>query len=134
MLSDGETLTYAGADAISKVTLLGLTCFNKGYPIAGAFEEAVATVTVVTDKGDVDYTLRNGREVTTACALLGSSRINPLADKAPRFAMFSYDRDYEIYVINRLDIPLSEPASVKEIRITSANNGYKLMLYGVACE
>jgi hypothetical protein len=134
MLCDGETLVYAGGEDVSKITLLGLTCLNKAYPIGGSFEEEVATVTVVTETGEQTHVLRNGREVTTAFATLGSSRIDPVADKAPRFASFSYDRNYEIYVINRLDLPMSAPAKVKEIRITSNNNGYNLLLYGVACE
>ena len=130
ILEDGTELVYEGDVHATQITLLGLTGFNKGYPISGAFEEEVARITVCFEDGAENIMLRNGREITTAFSTIGSSRIDPIADRAPRFASFSYDLNYEQYVINRLEIPLDGRRRVKRVILSSMNNGYRVLIYG----
>ena len=54
-----------------------------------------------------------------------------MADLAPRYAEFSYDQNFEKYVINRLDIDLDAPVRVDRVEIESRGNGYQLLMYGV---
>ena len=54
-----------------------------------------------------------------------------MADLAPRWAEFSYDQNFEKYVINRLDIDLGTSVHVERVEIESTGNGYQLLTYGV---
>jgi hypothetical protein len=63
--------------------------------------------------------------------VLGSSRIEPIAENATPFADFYYEKNFERYRINRLEIKLSEPITVKEIRMRSLCKGYSLLVYGI---
>lgn len=130
VLTDGMTLTYKGDYLTDSITLIGAVSFHKGYPISGAFEETAATVTVVYEGGAQRFSIRNGRELTTVFASLASSRIDPRADMAPRFAEFSYDKNFELYVINRLTLPLNGEKKVQRVEITSADHGYTMLTYG----
>ena len=134
VLTDGTTLTYEGEYKTDRVTLLGAVSFHKGYPISGEFEEVAATVTVVYEGGEARFPIRNGRELTTVFASIASSRIDPRADLAPRFAEFSYDKNFELYLINRLTLPLGGEKKVTRVEITSANRGYTLLTYGCFAE
>ncbi|MBQ7321529.1 MAG: hypothetical protein IJW99_05485 [Clostridia bacterium] len=131
VLGDGGQLVYTCRRAVSRLTLLGLTSFCKGYPIGGALSEKVAQVKVVFADGEQTYVLRNGREVTTVFATIASSRIDPIADRAPRFAEYSYDQNFEKYVINRLDLTWEGERTVDRVEITSRNRGYQLLMHGV---
>ena len=131
VLGDGGKLTYVCDRTVDRLTLVGLTSPRKGYPIGGGLGEEVATVRIYTKSGVTERVLRNGREVSTAYATLASSRIDPVADLAPRYAEFSYDQNFEKYVINRLDIDLDAPVRVDRVEIESRGNGYQLLMYGV---
>ncbi len=131
VLGDGGKLVYSCQREVSRLSLVGLTSFNKGYPIGGALGEDVALVKIFLENGVEERTLRNGREVTTVFSTIASSRIDPIADLAPRFAEFSYDRNFEKYVINRLDIELDGIKKVERVEITSLNHGYQLLMHGV---
>lgn len=131
VLGDGGRLTYACGRTLKGLTLVGLTSPRKGYPIGGELGEEVAVVRIFTESGVTERVLRNGREVTTAYATIASSRIDPVADLAPRCAEFSYDQNFEKYVINRLDIDLDTPVCVDRVEIESKGNGYQMLMYGV---
>ena len=131
VLSDGGKLVYDCGRVLGRLTFLGLTSPRRGYPIGGTLGEEVAAVRIYTENGVQERTLRNGREVTTAYATIASSRIDPVADLAPRFAEFSYDQNFEKYVINRLDIQTDAPVRVDRVEIESRAGGYQLLLYGV---
>ena len=77
------------------------------------------------------FDIRNGREMTAAYASLGSSRINPVADGVSRFAEFSYDKNLEQYIINRLELKLDGEKNVKRVEITASESGYMVLVYGV---
>lgn len=142
VLTDDMVLTYHISDSCkdscnngtcaSDLTILGLTCLSKGFPLHGTFEEAAAEVVLVcTDGEEITYELRNGRELTSAFTTIGSSRINPVADKASRFAEFSYRKDFEQYIMNRLDLSIPAGKIVKEVQIRSLNKGYLVLFYGL---
>ena len=131
VLGDGGRLTYDCGRALKNLTLVGLTSPRKGYPIGGELGETVAILRIHTPQGIQERVLRNGREVTTAYATLASSRIDPVADLAPRCAEFSYDQNFEKYVINRLDVMLEKSVQVDRVELVSADNGYQLLMYGI---
>ena len=131
VMGEGSKLVYDCGRAIGRLTLVGLTSPLKGYPIGGELGQEVATVRIFTADGIRERILRNGREITTAYATLASSRIDPVADLAPRYAEFSYDQNFEKYVINRLDIDLGAPVRVERVEIESRENGYQLLMYGL---
>lgn len=132
VLTDGGKLAFTGDSEANAIILIGATSLLSGYPIAGGYGELAATVTVVADTGArAEFPLRNGIELTTAFTTLSSSRINPRAEAASRFALFGYDRNYENYLLNRLTLPLPHPMRVKEIRVESQCSGYMILVYGV---
>lgn len=131
MLTDENRLVYKGSRDTATITLIGAVSISKGYPISGALGEEAALVTVVYEGGEQIFSLRNGRELTTVFATIGSSRIDPRADKAPRLAEFSYDLNYEQYIINRLTLELDSVRSVKRVEISSLGNGYSVLIYGI---
>jgi hypothetical protein len=49
-------------------------------------------------------------------------------------AEFSYDQNFEKYVINALEIHLDCAVSVDRVEIESLGRGYQLLMYGIfAC-
>lgn len=135
LLSDGDTLTYSYQGIIKGLTLLGATSLIKGYPISGEYGELAAELTLILSNGTVRrIPLRNGMEITTATTTLGSSRIRPIAQNATPFAEFSYDKNFENYLINRFDIELEEGLEVESVSLQSANHGYDLLIYGLYVE
>ena len=131
VLGDNDTLVYSGNGNARKITVLGAVSVNKGYPISGKFGEEAAMVTVKYEEGEQSFVIRNGRELTTVFSTIGSSRIDPRADNAPRFAELSYDLNFEQYVINKLEFKLDSAKPVKSIEISSLNKGYGILVYGV---
>lgn len=132
LLCDGERLGFECAEGADGITLLGLACIPGGYPISGEYGQEVATVRVsYTDGREESFSLRNGIELTCAYASLGSSRIDPRGERTERFAEFGYDKNFENYVINRLDLPLTGESEISGIELVSANNGYGLLIYGI---
>lgn len=131
ILEDDQSLIYEGDCKTDKITIIGAVSFNKGYPISGKLGDDAAIVTVTFDNGEESFVIRNGRELTTVFATIGSSRIDPRADNAPRLAEFSYDLNFEQYVINKLELYLGNIRTVKRVTISSLSNGYQLLTYGV---
>ena len=132
VLSDGGELIFEGEAYTDTVTLIGCTSAAEGYPIGNAYGEAAARVTVTfADGREESFLLRNGEDFTTAFASLGSSRIDPQGKNTTRFAAFSYEKNLENFIINRLDLPLSEGKTVRRVTLTSLGRGYSLLFYGV---
>lgn len=131
VLEDEQILIYEGECKTDKITIIGAVSFNKGYPISGRLGEDAAVVTVEFENEKKSFIIRNGRELTTVFATIGSSRIDPRADNAPRFAEFSYDLNFEQYVINKLEFKWDCTKTVKRLTIASLNNGYQILTYGV---
>ena len=93
--------------------------------------EEVARVKIFCSGSVKEILLRNGREMTTVFSTIASSRIEPVADLSMRFAEFSYDKNFEKYVINKLTIPLCEEDLIDRVEISSLSHGYALLMYGV---
>lgn len=132
-LTDEDPIVFEASTETDKITLIGMVSLsNKGYPLGGAYGEDAARVKVIFDDGSAEsFDIRNGIELTTAFSSHLSSMIDPRADRAERFAELSYDKNVENFVINRLELPLSEKKTVKRVEITSSGNGYALLVYGV---
>lgn len=132
MLSDGDAAVFKGSAVGSRVRILGAVSLGKGYPILGDYGEPGATVTVAFANGtEQSFPLRNGVEFTTAFTTLSSSRIEPIAEHAHPHAKFGYDRNFENYLLNRLDLDLGGEKQVESVTVTSAGNDYHLLVYGV---
>ena len=133
MISDGDSVVFEGPAVGSKVRILGAVSLGKGYPILGAYGEVGATVTVsFADGGEQSFPLCNGVDFTTAFTTLSSSRIEPIAENAHPHARFGYDRNFENYLLNRLDLDLGEEKKIDRVTIASAGNDYHLLVYGIA--
>lgn len=131
VLGDSQTLIYEGECKTDAITLIGAVSVNKGYPISGELDEEAARITVVFEDVEQSFPVRNGRELSTVFSTIGSSRIDPRASNAPRFAEISYDLNFEQYVINRLTIQLDSMKTIKRVEISSLDNGYQMLIYGI---
>lgn len=99
------------------IIILGGTDVLAGYPL-GEYGDTVAMLTVVFASGEKrEYKLRGGIEITTSFATYRSSRIDPVADKAPRFMEFSYDGSFERYVMNKITLPFEKRERVISVGI-----------------
>ena len=79
------------------------------------------------------FPLRNGMEFTTAYTTSASSRIDPHGENVTPFAYYSYDKNHENYILNRLTLPLSGGRVVR-VEITEVTPGYDLLFYGAFVE
>lgn len=132
ILQDNESVSFDCDFKTDKITLFGLTSLSKGYPLSGDYGENAATVTVeFENREEKTVLLQNGTEITTVFETRGSSRINPVAQNSKKVASFGYDKNFERYVLNSFEIPLGKSKKVKRIKISSENNGYALLLYGI---
>lgn len=132
ILQDNESVSFDCDFETDKITLFGLTSLLKGYPLSGDYGENVATVTIeFKNKEEKNVLLQNGTEITTVFETRGSSRINPVAQNSKKVASFGYDKNFERYVLNSFEIPLYKNKKVRRIKISSENNGYALLLYGI---
>ncbi len=117
------------------IYLIGCTGMPKGFPIEGELGEKAAVCTVGYNDGtSADIPLRNGYEVSTACAWFGPSRINPRASKAQRVIDFINQPDRERYVANMLKIDVPADKKAVSLSISGAGNGFDLLFYGVTVQ
>ncbi len=76
--------------------------------------------------------MRNGVDITTASALYGPSRINPVAKDSPRAFYCSYDYDWEQYVVNLKTISVDSSRKIREISLRDCGTGYTVLIYGIS--
>ena len=108
-----------------------MTSVKCGYPLSGEYGEIGAELTIYyKDKSTAKHIFKNGIDFTLAYTSVGSSRINPVCENATRFARFSYDKNFEEYIINKLDISV-ENKEIEKITISSLNDNYKILIYGI---
>jgi hypothetical protein len=132
VLQPGKTIRYEGCSAAKALTVLGLTSAVNGYPLGGAYGETVCTLKVCYEDGSSQTEeLKNGVHFTTVYALNGSSRIEPLAESAERFGLFGYDKNFEFYTVNRLDIPLAADKDIRQIELSGCSDRYAPLFYGM---
>lgn len=132
LTSDGITTTFSGEGETDEITVIGATSLTKGYPVSGEYGEEAFEITIYGENDFVEkYIMKNGIDFTTAYTVLGSSKIDPHAKNTEIYAKFSYDKNFENYIVNRLDIKLSEKIKVHKVEISSFNKGYDLLTYGI---
>lgn len=132
LISDGKTLEFECGGECRYITVLGAVSLPKGYPIASEYGESASEITVEYSDGKSKvFPMRNGIEFTAAISSIGSSRIDPIGEKVTRFASFGYDKNFENYIINRLDLDLGESKQVRKISFCSLGKGYNILIYGV---
>ena len=69
-----ETLTFEGGFSSQKLSILGLTSLNYGYPILGDYGEDVLEISIQYADGDFqNYVAKNGYDITIAYNSVGSS-------------------------------------------------------------
>lgn len=126
-----NSLEFVGNVVTDKVSILGMTSLNYGYPILGEYGETVLKITVEYKDGETqEYIAQNGVDLTIAISSVGSSRVDPVAEKAIKAAKFSYDKNFEKYIINRLDIYV-QCKEISRVIIKSLNENYNVLIYGV---
>ena len=132
VICDGTKACFDGAKNNGKITVLGAVSMSKGYPISGEYGETAAVLEVSYSDGKSEkIELRNGIEITSVYTSIGSSVIEPIAEKSVPFARFGYERNFENYLINSLSLPLSADSDVIKVTVSSACNGYDVLIYGV---
>jgi len=131
-VSAGKSIIFKLGRRAETVSVIGLTSMTSGYPIGGAYGEEACRVSINYSSGrEETLSLKNGEHITTAFALKGSSMIDPIAARSGRFAMFGYDKNFEIYVVNRLDIPTAPTDAIESVSFTAENDKYSTLIYGV---
>lgn len=120
---------------ISRVFIIGNVSMPKGYPISGIYGEKVGEYIVEYTDGVSDIKeILNGVDITTATRLHGSSRINPVAENAKRIIEFSYNKNFEQYLVNLYILPVDNRRKVKSFKIKVNDDSYNLLLYGISAE
>lgn len=128
VLTDGGSFSV---DCRTKtLTLYGGVSMIKGYPLGGDYGETAATLTLFFEDGTTETRpLRNGMEVTTVFLLHGSSRIRPVAENAVKAAEFGYDKNFEQYILNKIQLFVEK--TIIKMTVSSADRGYALLFYGI---
>ena len=130
-LVTSSPLLFEGVGLCDKLSILGMTSLNYGYPILGTYGEDVLEIKIEYANGECqNYIAKNGVDITIAYTSVGSSRINPVAENARRAISFSYDKNFEEYIINCLDIEVHKKP-ISQVQIKSLNPSYNVLIYGV---
>ena len=124
-------LEFKGKALTENITIIGMTSLNYGYPLFGEYGEDAMEIIIQYDDGESQkYIAKNGCDITIAHRSIGSSRINPIAENALRALEFSYDKNFEEYLVNKLDIK-TEKKPISSVTIKSINDKYNVLIYGV---
>ena len=132
VIDDEKILSFNINEFTKSISLIGMVSLLKGYPLSGEYGEEVAEVNLEYENGkQTKVILQNGVHITTVFETNDSSRINPIAELSERILTFGYNKNFERYIINRFEIPTDNELTLKNISITSKNNGYALLIYGI---
>ena len=127
-----QPLCFVGGGKTDRLTLIGMTALSGGYPLGGGLCKMLGEISITYQNGTVQaIPLQNGIHVTTVLSLNGSSRIDPIASSAPRFATFGYDKNFEVYVANRLDISVDPEEEIEKVTVTASCDEHPLTVYAV---
>ena len=131
VIAKDAPVTLSGGEGSATLALVGMTAFPGGYPLRGSrYGEALVRVLVTYADGTTEEKiLSSGEEITTTYGLNYSSRINPTAAHAERFATFGYDRNFDVYVMNRPVLSLDPEKSPASVTL-SALGETPVLLYG----
>lgn len=128
---DDVPLIFKGNGQKDSISILGMTSLSYGYPILGNYGDDIIEITIRYEDGEEQkYTAKNGIDITSAYTSLGSSRINPVAQNSNMILSFSYDKNFEEYIVNHLEIK-TNGKTVLQVEIKSLNKSYDVLIYGV---
>jgi hypothetical protein len=131
VITNEKEIEFIGGITTDCLSILGACALNYGYPILGKYGEGAIELTVEYNGGEKEkHILKNGEDITVAYTSVGSSRINPQAKNATRIAELSYDKNFEEYIINRLDI-LVQKKEISRVKLKSLTPDYKVLVYGI---
>lgn len=117
---------------IDAVLFIGNVSMPYGYPAYGMHGETAAEYIFEYNDGEkVIVPIRNGIELTTALGQIGPSRINPVAAETTCAIQFSYDLNWEHYVVNLFEACANVQKTLAHMRIRITNPNYALVLYGI---
>jgi hypothetical protein len=132
LIDDNNAIEFVGESLTDTITILGAVSLKKGHPYSGDFGEVAFSVDIECKDGKTfTFDFKNGIDFTSAFTTIGSSRVKVIGENCKKLANFSYDKNFENYQINRLDVKLLTKATVQKITITSKNKGYVYLVYGV---
>ncbi len=132
IIADGDLLSFDTNYTADSITIYGMTSFTKGYPLSGGYGETVAELTIECESGDIiEFTIKNGIDITTVYALNGSSRINPVAENSERVGIFGYNKNFEQFIMNKATFELEGKKNIRRISLKTADNGYSLLVYAI---
>lgn len=121
--------------AVRALWLVGCTSMPKGWPIGGAWGDPVLECRLEYADGSTEtQMLQNGRDITTAAALYGPSRIDPRAAESRRVLYLVHDSDWERYVVNLHTLPADPGRVLRRLVLRNAGGGYLPLIYGVTAQ
>ena len=127
-----KPLLFKGGVSAEEICIVGLTSLVNGYPLGGGYGEEVCKMTICYQNGRTqEISLQNGVHFTTAYKTNGSSMIDPIADSAERIAVFSQNKNFEIYVLNQLSIRTNSSDPIDRIEFSTCSEHYLPLFYGV---
>ena len=117
------------------IYVVGNVAMPWGYPLYGEHGEVGANYIVhYTDGSYKLIEMRNGIEITTALGQQGPSRIMPIAAGVELAACFSYDLNWEHYIINLYKLEVDSQKEISHFEIKSCNPECTLLLYGLTTQ
>lgn len=118
-----KSVVFEGNVTANSLYILGLTSMKSAYPFSTEYGMAVCRLEVTYCDGGKDVILlRDGQEVTTSFMLCGSSRINPVAQNSKRYGVFGYDKNFEQYCVNILEIDVNTEKKISRVEFVPVND------------
>ena len=125
-------LIYEIGMQATTISVIGMVSLTNGYPLSRKYGETIGRMRIFYHDGcEQTIDLKNGIHITTVFGLEGSSEIDPIAEQAHRFARFGYDKNFEIYILNRLDVAVDHTSTVKCIEFIAESDETIPLIYGV---
>ncbi|MBQ9131449.1 MAG: hypothetical protein IJX62_03115 [Clostridia bacterium] len=132
MMTLQKPLVFEGGIWAEELSVIGLVTPINGYPLGLDYGEPIGNITVYYQGGHKQILpLKNGIHVTTVYGLNGSSEINPIAKQARRFARFGYEKNFEVYILNRLDVTTDPTTRIEHVEFLLENAEVAPLIYGV---
>lgn len=131
---DAEMVIPVGKSA-KALYFIGNVSMPYGYPAYGVHGEKAAEYELCYEDGSRQIIpLRNGVELTTALASIGPSRIEPTAPALETAVRYSYDLNWEHFVIQLFEAAADCTRRLESIRVRVTNPAYTLLLYGITAQ
>ena len=124
-------IALAGAHAV-RAYAIGNTAMGGSYPLGGAMGDPMGRYVIrYADGAEDTVELRDGVNVTSCFGLQGPSRFDPMAPGARKCLKLTYDRDWEVYYINAMELALSSGKAAESVTLECGPAGKSLLLYGL---